>query len=171
MEGFSTLDPTRDKVIVFYTKNSNKISIELSNEIAQSKTQVDWINVESGHANSLDFQLVSYMGYLIASAAKESYIIVSKDNGFNAVISFWAARNVSVLLADNLLRETSDSRKQELKALIPDFPKDVDFVWKCIEKYKTKMGLNNGLVKQYGNDKAGKIYKSIKPLIQDKKSQ
>lgn len=38
-----------------------------------------------------------------------------------------------------------------------------------IEKYKTKMGLNNAIVKIYGTEKAGEIYKKIKPLIKDKK--
>ena len=38
-----------------------------------------------------------------------------------------------------------------------------------IGRYKTKLGLNNALVRQFGTQKAGEIYKSIKNLIRDKK--
>lgn len=39
----------------------------------------------------------------------------------------------------------------------------------CIQKYKTKQGLNNALVKRYDSKNGGKIYQAIKPLIKDKK--
>lgn len=38
-----------------------------------------------------------------------------------------------------------------------------------IEKYKTKLGVNNAIVKEYGTKVGGQLYKTIKPLISDKK--
>lgn len=44
-------------------------------------------------------------------------------------------------------------------------------VFQYIEKYKTKQGLNNALVKRYDSKNAGRIYQAIKPLIKDKKGK
>ena len=38
-----------------------------------------------------------------------------------------------------------------------------------IEKYKTKQGLNNALVRKFGNARGGELYQKLKPLIADKK--
>lgn len=51
------------------------------------------------------------------------------------------------------------------------YPDKAQTVWKYVTKYKTKQGLNNALVKTYGSDIAGEIYKSIKPLLADKKAK
>ena len=46
--------------------------------------------------NGLDFQLVSYLGYLLKTASKSNYVIVSNDCGFDAVVRFWQERGMSV---------------------------------------------------------------------------
>ena len=48
---------------------------------------------------------------------------------------------------------------------------DTALVARYIEKYKTKQGLNNALVKELGNSTTAEIYKIIKPLIKDKKGK
>ncbi len=48
---------------------------------------------------------------------------------------------------------------------------DTALVARYIEKYKTKQGLNNALVKEFGNSTTAEIYKIIKPLIKDKKGK
>ena len=39
-----------------------------------------------------------------------------------------------------------------------------------IDKYKTKQGLNNALMKQFDNKKTSEIYRVIKPYIANKKA-
>ena len=38
-----------------------------------------------------------------------------------------------------------------------------------IDRYKTKNGLNNAIMKVYGSEKTGKINSVIRPLTKDKK--
>ena len=48
----------------------------------------------------------------------------------------------------------------------------VEEVLKTIQQYKTKQGIMNALMKKYpsaDNKKSSKIYKTIKPLLSDKK--
>ena len=39
--------------------------------------------------NALDFQLSTYLGYLIHEAKDSYFYIISKDNGFKHVVDFW----------------------------------------------------------------------------------
>ena len=61
---------------------------------------------------------------------------------------------------------------EELRALLGDLVADdpeARFVRSALEKYKTKLGLNNALVKNFGNQRAGEIYQKVKPLMAGKK--
>ena len=48
---------------------------------------------------------------------------------------------------------------------------DVSVVCSMVQKYKTKQGLNNALMKKYDNKKTSEIYRIIKPYIADKKAR
>jgi len=38
-----------------------------------------------------------------------------------------------------------------------------------MSKYKTKQGINNALVKEFGSEKTGIIYKALRPMLKSKK--
>ena len=50
-------------------------------------------------------------------------------------------------------------------------PVVIPLVRELMERYKTKQGLNNALIKEYGSEKTGILYKAIKPLLADKKGR
>lgn len=78
-----------DKVVIFYGKNPSAISFQLHIQIAQSKASIEYIQLDKVGKNYLDFQLATYMGYLIATTKEQHYHIVSKDGGYESVIAFW----------------------------------------------------------------------------------
>lgn len=92
---------TGDKVILFYTKSSESHLDDFSMFDALSKLSipVQFVKCYRGTTgdNSLDFQLVSYLGYLIAQDDTQVYYIVTNDGGYDAVVSFWQQKNVHVL--------------------------------------------------------------------------
>ena len=53
-----------DHVKIFYSTNSNNIPISLHRKIVASPAKVDFVAVESGTKNALDFQLATCLGYL-----------------------------------------------------------------------------------------------------------
>jgi len=63
--------------------------------------------VAVGTKNALDFQLATYLGYLICEQQKEGihpdYFIVTKDNGFTSLMVYWKAQGVPVRITRNLL--------------------------------------------------------------------
>lgn len=87
IEGFHTLGE-EDTVIFFYTKNANSLSFDLHREILSSTAKIEYAAVATGR-NALDFQLSSYLGYLIAKYPEETFVILSKDHGFSALVYFW----------------------------------------------------------------------------------
>ena len=50
-----------------------------------------------------------------------------------------------------------------------DFAIDMKELAEMVDRYKTKNGLNNAIMKIYGSEKTGKINSVIKPLTKDKK--
>lgn len=163
-----------DKVIIFYSINADKITFSLHKRMNESLAKINYMKVEVGHKNALDFQLVTYLGYLLAKDEKEEYVIVSNDNGYNNVITFWKKKNYKVMLVADLTKQNMLEKQNELLVSVKQYIEDDEeakLVTDYILKYKTKQGLNNAIVKIYGTTKGGKLYKAIKPLIQDKKGK
>lgn len=77
-----------DHIHIFSTKNASKISIES----LENFNNIDFnSHIIPAGEQSLDKHLIAYLGYLIGknSPQKCKYIIVSKDKGYDNIISFF----------------------------------------------------------------------------------
>lgn len=318
LNGISRLTDA-DRVIIFYSENANRLTFDLHQRLMASTAKIEYREVSVGGHNALDFQLVTYLGFLIAQEPNGQYLIISNDRGFEYVVNFWRKDGLSIGLLPYLKdpayalqkalrpdgrpavsaavipeesieepaqeseivvaeaeepeplesaeaeefapaeaiaepvaeitaeavpqpapevifedaaeeepapaesaeapakpqteqrkpsrkkRGTSEGSKQnapkkqdkpaakeekedepskpaeslsaearaELRAMLGDSVADdpeLRFVVSCVEKYKTKLGLNNALVKRFGNQKASEIYQKLKPLLSAKKT-
>lgn len=88
-----------DRVILFYSEKADKISIGLHRRILESKAVFEYRKAEVGLKDALDFQLVTYLGFLVAANAKETYVVVSNDKGFDSAASFWRRQGYDVRTA------------------------------------------------------------------------
>lgn len=170
-----------DKVCILYSKNADSITFEQHKKIMESRAEIELCKVDVGSKNALDFQLATQLGFLIANKAADSYYIVSKDKGFEILSGYWKSRGVSVTLIADIMGRSHDQETQELKGRLQEALTEilkenddvtVDEVLKTIQQYKTKQGIMNALMKKYpsaDNKKSSKIYKTIKPLLSDKK--
>ena len=85
--------------------------------------------------NGLDFQLVSYLGYLLKSAGKTEYIIISNDMGYDCVIHFWKEQGYKVsrmTVYDLIQRKKAriTQQKQEKIEKIPQEKKETNLAMK-----------------------------------------
>ena len=81
----------KDVVIVFYITSANRIDISVFKKI---RAKISFILAESGTANALDFQLVTY---LCRNAKKrKDYYIVSGDKGYSPVIHMLQEEGICV---------------------------------------------------------------------------
>lgn len=169
-EGIEELN-AEDKLIIFYSEKAKNLTITTHCKLESSNVQKEYFCVDVGGKNALDFQLVTYLGYLIATQNKETYFIVSKDDGYSFVSNFWKKRNIKIERCINLTAENYQVIEQKLGEVLTGHSESIKDIANIIMNYKTKQGINNALVKAYGSEKSGEIYKKIRPLIQNKKGR
>ena len=160
-----------DSINIFYSENVKNISLPMHQKLEQSKVDKKYYKINQTGKNALDFQLSTYLGYLVATKTNQEFVIVSKDQGFNAVVNFWKSRNIKINICFDLTQSSVDSLKKDIISCIPKYENDVEEIINIIQNYKSKQGINNALVKLYKSEKAGEIYKAIKPLLKNKKGE
>ncbi len=85
-----------DEILVFYTERSPHMSYERVIELTRlTDRPVRWIKCVEG-SNALDFQLVTELGARVATEPNCEFVIVSNDNGFDAAVKYWVAREIAV---------------------------------------------------------------------------
>lgn len=156
-----------DAVIIFYNESST-MTMKTHKLLETALCEKEYILVTQSGKNALDFQLSTYLGFFVSR--EKEFCIVSQDHGYDAVISFWKTRNVLVKRLNNLMGEDTLTLEREVEKVLGT-DKDVlsKDVVNIINKYKTKQGINNALVKEYTSTKGGAIYQKIKPIINNKK--
>lgn len=115
LNGISRLTET-DRVIIFYSENANRLTFDLHQRLMASTAQIEYREVSVGGHNALDFQLVTYLGFLIAQEPNGQYLIISNDRGFEYVVNFWRKDGLSI----GLLPYLKDPAYALQKALRPD---------------------------------------------------
>lgn len=80
-----------DRVIILYSVNSNTISFEMHQKIISCRAAVDYFQIRRGGKNSLDFQLSTLLGWMLASNSYSHLYIISNDSGFDALYDFWTS--------------------------------------------------------------------------------
>lgn len=169
----------KDVIILFYTEHSPGISYMDLNVIREYPLSFDMILCYAGK-NGLDFQMVSYLGYLIKTAPKSEYIIVSNDTGFDAVVKFWSDREIEVSrkskseLTAPQKRETEDDEdvRAMLKKALPEAYHTEEYLEKTyviLRDYDVKQlqALYFALQKELGAEAGMEIYRLLKPQIKN----
>ena len=168
----------KDVIILFYTEHSPGISYMDLNVIREYPLSFDMILCYAGK-NGLDFQMVSYLGYLIKTAPKSEYIIVSNDTGFDSVVKFWTDREVEVcrkskseLTAQKKQESEDEDVKNMLKQALPETYRTEDYLEKihqmiCNYSVKQLQGLYFALQKELGAEAGMEVYRLLKPQIKN----
>ncbi len=88
LTGIEVLTP-EDKVIIFYSENSDTISFDMHRKVLTCKADIEYLKVRVGGKNALDFQLSTLLGYILAKGQYDSIFIISGDKGFDKLHDFW----------------------------------------------------------------------------------
>lgn len=166
-----------DTVCIFYSENADSLTFGLHRRLNESKANILFQRVEVGQKNALDFQLSSYLGYLIHENIDNpyNYFIVTKDKGYESLITYWKKKKINVSIVVDVSGQNAQVIQNELESQVAELIKDksdAPAIAKIIQSYKTKQGVNNGLTRQFRDGKkTSEIYNAIKPLIADKKGR
>ena len=187
LNGVSSLNED-DVVIIFYSENANTLTFSMHRRINESKAEIKFQKVAVKEKNALDFQLCSYLGFLIRDKknddenTKNYFYIVSNDNGYSILPDYWKKFETDLKIVSNLAKDEvkknevklpqQNDKVSELEKELSKILKDkneIAEVVKIINRSKTKVEVNNNLSKIF-HQKCGEIYKAIKSFIADKKS-
>ena len=120
-DDMKNLDGVRggDTIVMFFSENRKNISLDFIEEVLKKGANFKTMKVSAGSKNALDFQLTSYLGYLIGKFQGDSeYIIVSHDTGYDCLKSFWKNMDIKVRRASF----SGADAKKKAKAVQPNNP-------------------------------------------------
>ena len=105
----------KDYVCIFYSENASTLTFGLHESLNRSKAKIVLQKVEVGVKNALDFQLSTYLGYLISEneGKNETYYIVSEDKGLAILTGYWAERGEQVKTAPDIAAAKADQEEEK----------------------------------------------------------
>lgn len=102
-----------DKLILFYSDNTPPMPMDSIKAIVDTNVSFELKRVHLGVKSALDFQLSSYLGYLLATYTDAKFIIISKDKGFEVVRKFWINENkTNIKLQQNIIEQKTKEGRQ-----------------------------------------------------------
>ena len=80
MEGVELLTE-EDTVCIFYSDNADSMTFDLHRKLNETKANIIYHKVAVGTKNALDFQLATYLGYLICEQQRDTPELFYRDQG------------------------------------------------------------------------------------------
>ena len=173
-----------DLLLVFYTKNSPGIAYTDLGTLMQYIGRFSCVECYAG-ANGLDFQLVSYLGYLLADHPDAEFIIVSRDTGYDAVCKFWTDKGKSVVRRTHIVpdeiptedvpdaaKPVGDFRERIARLLSGVASADeIGRVADLFEQGDVDQGqMHNALVLSFGAVRGLELYNMLRPVFRSSSS-
>ena len=83
-------------IYVFRGPTQNKLPAELNESAQKFGSRITWIKTSRPGYNALDFHIAYYVGQMVQNDPKVFFHIVSKDDGFDALIDFMKERKLFI---------------------------------------------------------------------------
>lgn len=176
-EGYEKL--TQYDRIVIFIKNTMSPSKIMRKVIENTKAKVEIKKFDARTKNAADFNIVSYLGYLVAKDNKANYYIVSRDCGYKAAIETLqrlepnTSFNLIPSIHNKILEVSKVNRRlimeQEMQPIMHRFYDEVAFkrLINICAKSTTLGELNNKLVHTFRKEECNEIYKVVKPYFEE----
>jgi hypothetical protein len=84
------------KVIIFVGEKQTKVAFELAASLQQLGARVAYVKISGSGPNALDFHIAFYIGQLAAAEPNACFHIISKDTGFDPLITHLKSKKISV---------------------------------------------------------------------------
>lgn len=96
-EDLSALKHDHFRVIVFLGAHQSKIAYETASALQQMGSNAEYVKISGTGPNALDFHIAFYIGQLAAREPEAYFHIVSRDTGFDPLISHLKTRKFRAL--------------------------------------------------------------------------
>lgn len=176
-----------DNLVIFYTTNAETLTFSLYEKLVSCKADIQLYKVQCGGKSALDFQLSTFLGYVLGNNPDTDCHIISNDKGYEYVRSFWKEKNVKIKISSDIVGNV----QKLLPAVVQPAPTaktetDFDKAVKPLNLTKTdklvlfdiynkalklndinkiRQHINNQIGQTFGSQNQKKYYAAIKPLI------
>ena len=166
LDGVSRLGED-DMVCIFYTDNSDTLSFGLHKRLNESQATIIFRKVLEGTKNALDFQLASFLGYIICEneAKPYHYYIVSKDKGFECIVNYWK-KKADIKLVVNVVKENEEAMEPEQAEETEQEKKD-EQAKKAEQPKEADQAKKAEQPKEAGKNEQDELVQAVYQLIQD----
>lgn len=96
-EDLSALKQDHFRVIVFVGAHQNKVTFETASALQQMGANAAYVKVSGSGPNALDFHIAFYIGQLAVKEPEAFFHIVSKDTGYDPLITHLKTRKLRAL--------------------------------------------------------------------------
>lgn len=91
------------EIKIFVGQAQNRIPIELVQATQRFGQRVEWIKIEGAGSNALDFHIAFYLGRWSKGAEGSSFLILSKDKGFDPLMKYLNRSKINCQRIQSLL--------------------------------------------------------------------
>lgn len=100
------------KVMIIVGDNQAKVPIELVQKTQPFGDAVEWIRVHGKGRNALDFFVAFFLGRDVATDSKKSFIIYSKDTGYDPLITHLRKKGIKAKRIVSFLELSQNQTKK-----------------------------------------------------------
>lgn len=117
------------KIIVFVGATQSKVSFEFASTLQKMGDRAEYIKISGTGHNALDFHIAYYIGVLATKQSDAYFHIISKDTGFDPLIShlksqkIFASRSASVSEIPFVKAVTSNAPDCRIDIIVGDLKK------------------------------------------------
>ncbi len=123
LDGIDKISDYDMKILV--GKNQTKIPIDLVLQTQQLGKSLEWLKVNGQGKNALDFYIAFYIGKYIEAKKYSSFMIVSKDTGYDPLIE-----HINEITGSKIVKRVTNitqvSHKLLDKSITPEMKKVID---------------------------------------------
>lgn len=117
-ESLAGLQQDHFKILVFVGTNQKNVPTEFAATLQPLGTRAEYITISGNGKNALDFHIAFYIGQLAAADPTAFFHIISKDTGFDPLISHLKMKKIFAA------RETAISDIPLVKATVTKTPEE-----------------------------------------------
>lgn len=133
------------EIKIFVGQSQNKLPFDLVQSTQRFGNAVEWIKIEGSGADALDFHIAFYLGQLSKTDPGLSFIVLSKDKGFDPLIRYLCKQKIACRRIQGLLELSKEKDKI--------ISQDEDLTTKVIENLsgieKNKRPRNRNTLRQH----------------------
>ena len=153
----SRIDKKEFKICLFTGVAQSKMPTELAKSIHALGDRLDWVAIDGSGPNALDFHIAYYLGIHTAQNPKDEYFLLSKDKGFDPLISHISKKSIRCKRIASISEIGSTQRTTAKGKRPPESDGAYAKILKNLGKIEqTKRPRNRKTLRQYVRTLAGK---------------